>query len=133
MIFISGKGKEDCLTGAASPPIKDDPSIRMWKTEKNMVISAELFDIKEDLRQGEMSVTQYFITLSRFWQQLDGFKSLDWERMADASRYKKIIEKERVFKFLLRLDKSLDAVRGKIHGAKLLPTIREAFSEVKRE
>ncbi|KAK2977630.1 hypothetical protein RJ640_020537 [Escallonia rubra] len=130
MMFISGKGKDDYLTGAASPPWKDDPSFRMWKTENNMVMSwlintmdteigqnflfydtayeiwmaaketysdndntAELFDIKgalHDLRQGEMSVTQYYNTLSRFWQQLDGFESLDWECPADASQYKKV-------------------------------------------
>ncbi|KAK3026542.1 hypothetical protein RJ639_041839 [Escallonia herrerae] len=101
MMFISGKGKDDYLTGTASPPQKDDPSFRMWKTENNM--------------------------------QLDGFESLDWECPADASRYKKIIEKERIFKFLLGLDKSLDEVRGRILGAKPLPTIREAFSEVRRE
>ncbi|KAK3012704.1 hypothetical protein RJ639_009860 [Escallonia herrerae] len=135
MMFISGKGKDDYLTGTAGPPQKDDLSFRMWKTENNMVMSwlintmdteigqnflfydtayeiwmaaketysdndntAELFDIKgalHDLRQGEMS-------------QLDGFESLDWECPADASRYKKIIEKERIFKLLLRLDKSLD-------------------------
>ncbi|KAK3041993.1 hypothetical protein RJ639_002301 [Escallonia herrerae] len=173
MMFISGKGKDDYLTGTASPPQKDDPSFRMWKTENNMVMSwlintmdteighnflfydtayeiwmaaketysdndntAELFDIKRtlhDLRQEEMSVTQYYNTLSRFWQQLDGFESLDWECPADASQYKKIIEKERVFKFLLGLDKSLDEVRGRILGAKPLPTIRDAFSEVRRE
>ncbi|KAK3031449.1 hypothetical protein RJ639_035272 [Escallonia herrerae] len=173
MMFISRKGKDDYLTGAASPPRKDDLSFRMWKTENNMVMSwlintmdneigqnflfydtayevwtvtketyfdndyrVELFDIKgalHDLRQGEMSVTQYYNTLSCFWQQLDGFESLDWECPADASRYKKIIEKERIFKFLLGLDKSLDEVRGRILGAKPLPTIHEAFSEARRE
>ncbi|KAK2997848.1 hypothetical protein RJ639_026377, partial [Escallonia herrerae] len=147
-LFKTGKGKDDYLIGAASPPLKDDLSFRMWKTENNMVISwvintmdtaigqnilfydtayeiwmaaketysdndntAELFYIKgalNDLRKGEMFVTQYYNTLSRFWQHLDGFKSLDWECLADASRYKKIIEKERTFKFLLGLDKSLD-------------------------
>ncbi|KAK2991196.1 hypothetical protein RJ640_027168 [Escallonia rubra] len=39
MMFISGKGKDDYLTGAANPPRKDDPSFRMWKTENNMVMS----------------------------------------------------------------------------------------------
>lgn len=98
--------------------------------------TADLFDIKgalHDLRQGEMTVTHYYNTLSRFWQQLDVFETMDWECLRDASRYKRIIEKERVFKFLLGLDKSLDEVRGRILGTKPLPTIREAFSEVRRE
>ena len=58
---------------------------------------------------------------------------MDWECPGDASQYKRIIEKERVFKFLLGLDKSLDEVRGRILGTKPLPTIREDFSEVRRE
>ena len=98
--------------------------------------TADLFDIKgalHDLRQGEMTVTHYYNTLSRFWQQLDVFETMDWECLRDASRYKRIIEKERVFKFLLGLDKSLDEVRGRILGTKPLPTIQEAFSEVRRE
>ncbi|KAK2972923.1 hypothetical protein RJ640_015638 [Escallonia rubra] len=114
MMFISGKGKDDYLTGAASPPWKDDPSFRMWKTENNMAMSwliktmdteigqnfmfydtayeiwmaaketysdndntAELFDIKgalHDLRQGEMSVTQYYNTLSRYSSYQKGYK-----------------------------------------------------------
>ena len=173
MMFISGKGKDDYLTGAAIPPRKDDPNFRTWKSENNMVMSwlintmendigqnflfyntayeiwnaaketysdydntAELFEIKgalHDLKQGEMTVTQYYNTLSRYWQQLDVFESPDWECPEDASRYKKIIEKERIFKFLLGLDKSLDEVRGRILGSKPLPSIREAFSEVRRE
>ncbi|RVX23717.1 Retrovirus-related Pol polyprotein from transposon RE1 [Vitis vinifera] len=98
--------------------------------------TADLFDIKgalHDLKQGEMTVTHYYNTLSRFWQQLDVFETMDWECPGDASRYKRIIEKERVFKFLLGLDKSLDEARGRILGTKPLPTIREAFSEVRRE
>ncbi|KAK3035301.1 hypothetical protein RJ639_034824 [Escallonia herrerae] len=169
MMFISGKGKDDYLTGTASPPQKDDPSFRMWKTENNMVMSwliktmdteigqnflfydtayeiwmaaketysdndntAELFDIKgalHDLRQGEMSVTQYYNTLCHFWQQLDGFESLDWECTADASRYKKIIEKERIFKFLLGLDKSLDEVRGEF----LEPSLFQPFMKLSQK
>ncbi|KAK2975605.1 hypothetical protein RJ640_023537 [Escallonia rubra] len=55
MMFISGKGKDDYLTGAASPPRKDDPTKETYSDNDN---TAELFDIKgalHDLRQGEMS------------------------------------------------------------------------------
>ncbi|KAK3037696.1 hypothetical protein RJ639_030640 [Escallonia herrerae] len=51
MIFISGKGKGDYLTGAASPPRKDDPTKKTYSDNDN---AAELFDIKgalHDLRQ----------------------------------------------------------------------------------
>lgn len=41
--------------------------------------------------------------------------------------------RENVFKFLPGLDKSLNEVRGRIMGFKPFPTLREAFSEVRRE
>ena len=58
--------------------------------------TAELFQFKSilhDLRQGDMSVTQYFKTLNHHWQQLDMFEELDWDYPSDYVKYK-IIEKE---------------------------------------
>lgn len=98
--------------------------------------TAELFEIKSvlhDLRQGDMSVAQYFNTLNRHWQQLDMFEEVDWDCPADSIKYKKTIEKERIFKFLLGLNKDLDEVRGTVLETKPLPSIREVFSEVRRE
>ena len=43
------------------------------------------------------------------------------------------MEQKRTFKFLLGLNKNLDEVRGRVMGTKPLPSIREAFSEVRRE
>ena len=39
MMFICGKGKDDYLTGVASPPTKEDPKFKGWKAENNMVMS----------------------------------------------------------------------------------------------
>ncbi|KAL6332917.1 hypothetical protein AAG906_019922 [Vitis piasezkii] len=49
------------------------------------------------------------------------------------AKYQKIVEKRRLFKFLLGLNKHLDEVHGRILGTKPLPIICEAFAEVKRE
>lgn len=107
MMFVSGKGKEDYLFGAATPPEEKDPKYKLWKAESNMVMSwlinsmtneigenfllygtakeiwdaaketyfnfdnsSELFAVESilhDLRQGDLSVTQYFKTLIRNW------------------------------------------------------------------
>lgn len=56
-----------------------------------------------------------------------------WKSPEDAAKYKKIVEKKRMYKFLLRLNKNLDEVRGRILATKPLPNIREASSEVRRE
>lgn len=42
-----------------------------------------------------------------------------------------MIEKKRIYKFLIGLNKDLDEVRGRILGTKTLP--RKVFSEVHRE
>ncbi|KAL6318088.1 hypothetical protein AAG906_035233 [Vitis piasezkii] len=47
--------------------------------------------------------------------------------------HKKIVEQKRLLKFFLGLNRELDDVRGRIMGIKPLPSLREAFSEVRRE
>ncbi|KAL5840582.1 hypothetical protein ACOSQ4_013190 [Xanthoceras sorbifolium] len=173
MMFVSGKGRDDYLTGKATVPGETDPNYRKWKTENNMVMSwlinsmnndigeifllyetaeqiweaakvtysshdntVELFGVEStlhELKQGEMSATQYYNTLTKYWQQLDLFEKHHWKCAEDGIRYKKIIEKKRVFKFLIGLNQNLDGVRGRILGTKPLPLLREAFSEVCRE
>ena len=73
----------------------------------------ELFGIESalhDLRQGETTVTQYFNTLMRHWQQLDVFEKHKWTCSKDEALFKEIVEQKRVFKFLLGLNKNLDEV-----------------------
>ena len=58
------------------------------------------------------------------------FEEYDWNCLEDGIKYQKIIEKKRLYKFLLGLNKDLDEVRGRIMGLKPPPSIREAFPEV---
>ncbi|RVW73200.1 Retrovirus-related Pol polyprotein from transposon RE1 [Vitis vinifera] len=93
----------------------------------------QIEDILHDLRQGNLMVTEYFNTLTRLWRQLDTFEVHNWNCVTDGLLYKKIVEGKRVFKFLLGLNKNLDEIRGIIMGVKPLPSLREAFSEVRSE
>ena len=89
--------------------------------------TSELFSVESmlhDLRQGEMSVTNYFNMLTRYWQQLDLFEVHEWRCKEDRTQYQKIVETKRIFKFLMGLNKELDEVRGRILGTKPLPPIR---------
>lgn len=61
------------------------------------------------------------------------FEELKWDCLGDGVKYKKIVEKERFFKFLLGLNKNLDEVRGRVLSLKPLPSVREAISEVRRK
>ncbi|PON38651.1 hypothetical protein PanWU01x14_311070, partial [Parasponia andersonii] len=64
------------------------------------------------------------------WQELDMFEEEEWKSVNDSIRYKKKVERSRVFIFLVGLNKYLDEVRGRILGQKPLPSNSEAFSEV---
>ncbi|RVX11576.1 Copia protein [Vitis vinifera] len=114
--------KDEYLTREAAMPKTTEHGFRKWKIENSMIMSwlinsmnndIELFQVESalhDFRQGEQSVTQYYNTLTR-----------------------KIVEQKRLFKFFLGLNRELDDVRGRIMGIKPLPSLREAFSEVRRE
>ena len=111
----------------------------IWDTAKETYCSNEntskLFEIESilhDLYQGDMSITQYFNTLTRHWQQLDMFKEHDWDYPEDGIRYKKIIKKRKRFKFFMRLIKNLDEVRGTLLGSKLLPYLRNLLKSPQR-
>ena len=98
--------------------------------------TSELFEIKgvlHNLQQGEISVTEYYNVLTRYWHQLDMSETISWNCQEDKKIYNNLVEKERIFKFLLGLNKDLDEVRGRILGTKPLPSLREAFAEVRRE
>lgn len=62
MIFIYGHGREDY--------------IRVETTLQN-------------LKQGDLSVTTYYTTLSRYWQQLDLFETHEWKCSTDGALFPK--------------------------------------------
>ena len=105
-----------------------------YSTKENTAEQVDIVNVLHDLRQGDLTLTNYYNILGRHWQQLDVYEEYDWNCPEDAAKYQKIVEKRQLFKFLLGgLNKDLDEIRGRILGTKALPTIREAFTEVKRE
>ncbi|KAG4122408.1 hypothetical protein ERO13_D11G265450v2 [Gossypium hirsutum] len=72
--------------------------------------TSELFEIETHLHylQGEMTISQYFNTITRYWQHLYMFEIYPWKCLDDAALHKKIVDQKRTFKFLLGLNKDLD-------------------------
>nr|XP_004513812.1 uncharacterized protein LOC101489272 [Cicer arietinum] len=106
------------------------------ETYSNTDNTSAIFEIKSllhELRQGDTTVTDYYNTLTRYWKQLDIYEDIVWTCPEDSKQYKIMVEKDRIYQFLLGLTKHLDDVRGRILGTKPLPNIREVFSEMKRE
>ena len=76
---------------------------------------------------------KYYTKMLGLWQDLDLNCEEEWECMSDSVRFKKKMENEKVFKFLAGMNRELDDVRGRVLNRQPLPSIREVFSEVRRE
>ena len=112
----------------------------IWDATKETYSSVDntsaIFEIKSlthDLRQGISFVIEHFNTLTHYWQQLDIYDEIRRSCIEDNKQYKPLVEKDRIYKFLLGLNKDLDEVQGRILGTKPLPKIHEVFSKVRRE
>lgn len=112
----------------------------LWEAVKeaysDLENSAQVFELKSklrDQRQQNLTVTQFYNALNNLWQEIDLFYVPDWKCKDDASFYQKMLDRERLFDFLHGLNRELDEVRGRILGKSPLPSVREAFAEVRRE
>lgn len=113
----------------------------MWdavkETYSNVDNTSAIFEIKSllhDLRQGEYLVMSILIPSADTGSNWTLMKpTIEWKCPDDKKQYNGLLEKDRIYKFLLGLNKDLDEVRGRILGTKQLPKIREVFSEVRRE
>ena len=80
------------------------------ETYSNVDNTSAIFEIKSllhDLRQGDSSVTEYYHSLTRLWQQLDTYEHTEWKCSADSEIYKTLMDKDRIYRFLLGLNKNL--------------------------
>ncbi|KAL6347351.1 hypothetical protein AAG906_016827 [Vitis piasezkii] len=115
LMFIRGKEKDDYITELGTETTAS--TYKKWIAENNMVMSWLVNSMTTDIDKENTS--EIF--------QIEGI--LHDLRQGNLT----IVEGKRVFKFLLGLNKNLDEIRGRIMGVKPLPSLREAFSEVRRE
>ena len=106
------------------------------ETYSDVENASQIFEIKMRLwqmKQGDREVTEYYTEMSGLWQDLDLNCKEEWECTGDNVCFKKKMENEKVFEFLARLNRELDNVRSRVLSCRSLPSIREVFSEVRRE
>ena len=60
-----------------------------------------------ELRQRDDNVTKYFHMLKTLWQELDLFNTYEWKSPEDYNHHRKMVENDRIFKFLVGLKWSL--------------------------
>ncbi|RVW34517.1 Copia protein [Vitis vinifera] len=129
LLFICGKGKDEYLTGEAVMPETTEPGFRKWKIENSMIMSWLINSMNNDIGENFL----LFGTAKDIWDAAKETYSSSENTSELSATYRQIVEQKRLFKFFLGLNRELDDVRGRIMGIKPLPSLREAFSEVRRE
>ena len=104
---------------------------QMYSDMENQSLVYELTLKLERICQGEDSITQYFNSLKRLWQDLDLFNDYEWKCMDDCNYY--MVEGNHIYKFLIGLNMQFDEVRGRIIGRQHLPSMGEVFFELRCE
>ncbi|KAA8538921.1 hypothetical protein F0562_025613 [Nyssa sinensis] len=123
MMFICGKGRDDYLTGVAAPPRKKDPKYRTWKSENNMVMSWLINSMTNEIGENFL----LYVTAKDIWDTAK-------ETYSSFDNSFELFAVESILHDLRQGDLTdLDEVRGRIMGLKPLPSVREAFSEVRME
>ncbi|XP_073219663.1 uncharacterized protein [Cicer arietinum] len=136
---ISGSGNGlSSQNGEVQMPATTDPKYRFWKSENSVIIAWLLSNMESTIKKPFM----FLPTAKEVWEavketysniqnssQIFDLKSRLWHtKQGDRDH-----ENDRVFMFLVGLNKRLDEVRGRILGKIPLSSLREAFSEVRRE
>ncbi|KAJ1400269.1 Gag-polypeptide of LTR copia-type [Sesbania bispinosa] len=128
-IFLQGNGKEGYITGDSKEPEKRDSNLQKWQLENSLVMSWLLNTMINEI--GENFI--YYNTAKEMWDAVkemysnvdntsaifeiksllhdlrqDIYEEIEWECPIDKKKYKELVEKDRVYKFLLRLNKDLD-------------------------
>ena len=117
-------------------PTTNDVRDAIQETYSDAENASQIFKLKTQLwqmKQRDREVTEYYTEMLGLWQDLDLSCEEEWECTGDSVLFKKKMENERVFKFLAGLNRKLDNVRSKVLSRRPLPSIREVFSEVRRE
>ena len=117
-----------------------DTAVKIWNaatlTYSRVGNDAQIFEIRNKvhgIKQGELTISQFFSELSGLWQELDYYQDFQADCTADAVKFQKLIEKERVYDFLAGLNNEYDQIRIQVLGKVPFPTLEEAFSYVQQE
>ncbi|KAG6508408.1 hypothetical protein ZIOFF_033782 [Zingiber officinale] len=92
-------------------------------------ISSQIFK----LEQGSMSVTNYFATLKGLWDEFDYYRMENWSSTDDHQRYLKLLEKDRIIKFLDGLTAEFENLKGQILGLEPTPSLEQVYYKILSE
>ncbi|XP_074570498.1 uncharacterized protein LOC141827142 [Curcuma longa] len=80
-----------------------------------------------------MSVTNYFVTLKGLWDEFDYYRMEDWSSTDDHQRYLKLLENDRIIKFLNGLNAEFASLKGQILSLDPTPSLEQVYYKVLSE
>ncbi|GAV78462.1 UBN2_3 domain-containing protein, partial [Cephalotus follicularis] len=124
LLVIRGRGKIGYITSKVQQPDVNDPTYENWELNNSIVVAWLINSMESHIsRTYLMDITEYYNELQMLWQKLDLHYEADWEGLEGNQKFKKHLEKERLYEFLAGLNRELDEVRGRILGYRPLPSI----------
>ncbi|KAI3465995.1 hypothetical protein Pfo_022658 [Paulownia fortunei] len=105
----------------------------MYSNQGNDSKLYELSEKARSVKQGDSSVMSYYNALNILYQEIDLYQMAEWKDPEDQALYRRLVEKDRVFKFLAGLRTAFDQERGRILSLTPIPSLREVFNVIRRE
>ncbi|KAJ0095071.1 hypothetical protein Patl1_15288 [Pistacia atlantica] len=114
-MFVRGRGKYGYLSGTTTALPKLDPSYPTWEAENSMMMAWLINSMEPNI--GRLYL--FLPTAKAIWEKPYGkllpkliLMLVKWECAADSKLYSKMLEQERIFEFLIGLNRDLDDVQG---------------------
>uniref|UniRef100_A0A2N9G6R9 Retrovirus-related Pol polyprotein from transposon TNT 1-94-like beta-barrel domain-containing protein n=1 Tax=Fagus sylvatica TaxID=28930 RepID=A0A2N9G6R9_FAGSY len=111
MTWLVNSMEEDISSNYMCYPTAQEIWENVNQMYSNLGNQSQIFELAlklGEMRQGEDSVIEYFNSLKRVWQDLDLFNTYAWKSVEDSRHHKKIVEDNRIFKFLAGLNIEFD-------------------------
>ncbi|KAL5729782.1 hypothetical protein ACHQM5_002683 [Ranunculus cassubicifolius] len=77
-----------------------DSASQTYSQQKNIARVYQLKQKISNLRQGEMSLADYYASIRAMWEELDYYQVFVPSNTADSLEYGKLVEENRIFEFL---------------------------------
>nr|CAD1822861.1 unnamed protein product [Ananas comosus var. bracteatus] len=118
-----------------------DTACKIWsaaaQTYSKVGNDALVYEIRKkklhETKQGDMTIAQYFSELSSLWQELDYYQDFNAECPSDATKFQKLMEKERVYDFLAGLQAEYDPIRVQVLGRDPFPSLCQTYAFVQQK
>nr|XP_019703440.1 uncharacterized protein LOC109505397 [Elaeis guineensis] len=106
---------------------------KVWETVAQIFSqkqnSAQAFEIRSQLRQlrqGDLSITEYATELKHLWSEADHYKIFVPQCSIDVDGFQKYLEEERVQDFLYGLNPEYESVRVQLLVRDILPSLGQS-------